>query len=142
VVAGLVIVGPRSPLRSAWFYAGGVIALAMWAPYLGWQASHGWPELTVARSIAAGHSGTSAPWWLILPEQLLLVPVYFAPVWITGLLRLLRDPGLRWCRAVGIAYPVLAVVFMATGGKPYYLAAMFPVLLAARELARHLAVAA
>jgi hypothetical protein len=131
VVAGLVIVGPRSPLRSAWFYAGGVIALAMWAPYLGWQASHGWPELTVARSIAAGHSGTSAPWWLILPEQLLLVPVYFAPVWITGLLRLLRDPGLRWCRAVGIAYPVLAVVFMATGGKPYYLAAMFPVLLAA-----------
>ena len=131
VVAGVVIAGPRLPLRSAWLYAGGAIALAMWAPYLAWQASHGWPEFAVARSIAAGRSGSSAPWWLIVPEQLVLVPVYFAPVWITGLMRLLRDPGLRWCRAVGIAYPVLAVVFMATGGKPYYLAAMFPVLLAA-----------
>jgi Dolichyl-phosphate-mannose-protein mannosyltransferase len=131
VVAGLAVVGPRQPLRSGWFYAGGAIALAMWSPYLGWQAGHGWPELAVAHSIAAGRSGTSAPWWLIVPEQLVLVPVYFAPVWITGLLRLLRDRELSWCRAIGVAYPVLAVVFMATGGKPYYLAVMFPVLLAA-----------
>jgi 4-amino-4-deoxy-L-arabinose transferase-like glycosyltransferase len=131
IVAGLVIVGPRLPLRSWWLYAGAVIALAMWSPYLAWQAGHGWPQLAVARSIAAGGSGTSAPWWLIVPEQLVLVPLFFAPVWITGLIRLLRDPELRWCRALGVAYPVLAVVFMATGGKPYYLAVMFPVLLAA-----------
>jgi 4-amino-4-deoxy-L-arabinose transferase-like glycosyltransferase len=131
VVVGLVIAGPRACFRSAWFYAGGAVALALWSPYLAWQAGHGWPELTVARSIAAGLSGTSAPWWLIVPEQLVLVPVYFAPVWIAGLVRLLRDPALRWCRAVGVAYPVLAVAFMATGGKPYYLAGMFPVLLGA-----------
>jgi hypothetical protein len=103
----------------------------LWAPYVAWQASHGWPELAVAHSIAAGNSGTSAPWWLIVPEQLVLVPVYFAPVWIAGLVRLFRDPVLRWCRAVGMAYPVLALAFMLTGGKPYYLAGMFPVLLAA-----------
>jgi len=66
-----------------------------------------------------------------VPEQLVLVPVYFAPVWIAGLVRFFRDPALRWCRAVGVAYPILAVAFMATGGKPYYLAGMFPVLLAA-----------
>lgn len=131
VVVALAVAGPRSPLRSPWFYAGGVLALAIWSPYLAWQAGHGWPELTVARSIAAGQSGTSAPWWLILPEQFALVPWYFAPVWIAGLVRFFRDPGLRWCRAVGVAYPALAVAFMATGGKPYYLAGMFPVLLAA-----------
>ena len=131
VVAGLVIVGPRRHLRSPWFYAGGAVALAVWSPYLAWQAGHGWPELAVAHSIAIGLSGTSAPWWLILPEQLGLVAWYFAPVWIAGLVRLFRDPNVRWCRAVGVAYPVLAVAFMATGGKPYYLAGMFPVLLAA-----------
>jgi len=130
-VAGLVLTGSRLPLRSGWFYAGGTIALAMWFPYLAWQAGHGWPELAVAHSIAAGRSGTSAPWWLILPEQLILVPLPFAPIWITGLVRLLRDRELRWCRTAGVAYPVLAVVFMATGGKPYYLAVMFPLLLAA-----------
>lgn len=129
VVVGLIVVGPRRHLLSPWFYAGGAVAIGIWAPYLIWQGSHGWPELTVARSIAAGGSGTSAPWWLILPEQLVLVAVYFAPVWIAGLVRLFRDRKLRWCRAVGIAYPVLAIAFMATGGKPYYLAAMFPVLI-------------
>jgi hypothetical protein len=131
VVVGLAVVGPRASVRSGWFYAGGAIALALWSPYLVWQGSHGWPELTVAHSIAAGNSGSSAPWWLIVPEQVALVPVYFSPVWIAGLVRLFRDPELRWCRAIGVAWPVLAVLFMATGGKPYYLAGMFPVLLAA-----------
>ncbi len=82
VVVGLIAAGPRQPLRSPWFYAGGAIALGLWAPYLAWQAAHGWPELKVAHSIATGGSGTSAQWWLILPEQLILVSPYFAPVWI------------------------------------------------------------
>ncbi|HEX6933602.1 MAG TPA: glycosyltransferase family 39 protein [Streptosporangiaceae bacterium] len=125
-VVALAVAGPREPLRSPWFYAGGALALAVWSPYLAWQAGYGWPELTVARSIAAGQSGTSAPWWLIVPEQFVLTAWYFSPIWIAGLVRLFRDPGLRWCRAVGVAYPVLAVAFMATGGKPYYLAGMFP----------------
>jgi Dolichyl-phosphate-mannose-protein mannosyltransferase len=131
VVAALAVAGPRVPLRSGWFYAGGAIALALWAPYLVWQGRHGWPELTVAHSIAAGQSGSSAPWWLIVPEQFILVPAWFAPIWITGLVRLFRNPQLRWCRAVGVAWPVLAVAFMVTGGKPYYLAAYLPVLIAA-----------
>src|SRR5215467_9352874 len=131
VVAGIVVVGPRATFRSGWFYAGGAIALALWSPYLVWQGSHGWPELSVAHSIAAGNSGSSAPWWLIVPEQFLLVSWYFSPIWVAGLVRLFRDPKLRWCRAVGVAWPVLAVAFMLTGGKPYYLAGMFPVLLAA-----------
>ncbi len=129
VVAGLVAVGPRHPLRSPWFYAGGAIALGLWAPYLAWQAAYGWPELKVAHSIAAGGSGSSAPWWQLLPEQFGLVTPIFAPVWIAGLVRLFRE--LRWCRAVGVAYPVLAVAFMLTGGKPYYLAGMFPALIGA-----------
>jgi hypothetical protein len=129
VVVGLIAAGPRQPLRSPWFYAGGAIALGLWAPYLAWQAAHGWPELKVAHSIATGGSGTSAQWWLILPEQLILVAPYFAPIWIAGLIRLCRE--LRWCRALGVAYPVLAVAFMLTGGKPYYLAGMFPVLIGA-----------
>jgi 4-amino-4-deoxy-L-arabinose transferase-like glycosyltransferase len=131
IVVGLAIAGPRRTFASPWFYAGGCIAALMWSPYLAWQASHGWPELTVAHSIAAGQSGSSAPWWLIVPEQLVLVSWYFAPIWIAGLVRLLRGSELRSYRSIGVAYPVLAVAFMLTGGKPYYLAGMFPVLLAA-----------
>ena len=131
VVVSLLITGPRAPFRSAWFYGGGFIAAALWAPYLAWQASHGWPERAVAEGIAHGQSGTSAAWWLIVPEQFVLVAWYFSPLWIAGLVRLLGSPQLRWCRAVGLTYLVLAVMFMATGGKPYYLAAFLPVLIAA-----------
>ena len=130
VVVGLAVAGPRRAFSSPWLYAGGAVALVMWAPYLAWQANHGWPELTVARSIANGGSGTSAPRWLILPEQLELVSLFLSPVWIVGLVVLLRDPALRWCRALGVAYLVLAIAFIVTGGKPYYLAGMFPLLLA------------
>lgn len=131
IAVGLAVTGPRVHLASPWFYAGGLIALLAWAPYLAWQAAHGWPELAVSSAIAAGRSGTSAPRWLILPEQLGLASPYLAPVWIVGLVRLLRDPALRWCASFGVAYLVLAVVFTATGGKPYYLAGMFGVLFAA-----------
>jgi 4-amino-4-deoxy-L-arabinose transferase-like glycosyltransferase len=131
VVAGVVIAGPRRPLRSGWFYAGGVIALALWSPYLAWQASHGWPQLAVAHSIATGGSGSPSEWWNVVPGQLEQVPIWFAPVWITGLLRLLRNGSLRRYRAIGIAFLLLAVVFTAASGRPYYLAVVLPVLLAA-----------
>ena len=130
VVAGLAVAGPRRPFGSIWLYAGGAIAVAMWLPYLAWQASHGWPELAIARSIASGGSGTSAPRWEILPFQLVLLGLV-TPVWVAGLDRLLRGGALRWCRALGVAFIVLLVVFTVTGGKPYYLAGIFTVLLAA-----------
>ncbi len=131
VFVGILLAGPRRLLRSPWLWLGALIALGCWLPYLAWQAAHGWPQLEVSRSIAAGGSGTSEPRSLFLPFQLVLTNLYLAPVWITGALRLLRDPALRWCRALGWAYPLLAVVFIVTGGKPYYLAGMYPLLFAA-----------
>jgi hypothetical protein len=70
VVVGLAVAGPRRPFGTVWLYAGGAIAIGLWLPYLVWQASHGWPELAIARSIASGGSGTSAPRWALLPLQL------------------------------------------------------------------------
>ena len=131
VIAGLAVTGPRRPFGSSWLYAGGAIAVAMWAPYLAWQASHGWPQVAVAQSIAGGGSGTSAPRWTLLPYQLLLAGVALSPVWVAGVVRLLRGQALRWCRAFGVTFIVLVIVLTVTGGKPYYLGAMFPVLLAA-----------
>ena len=90
LLGGIAIVGPRRTFCSPWLWVGGVIAAAMWAPYLLWQARHGWPELTVSRGIANGASGSSTPRWLLLPEQLVIVGVFLAPVWIAGLVRLLR----------------------------------------------------
>ncbi|MHB8465176.1 MAG: glycosyltransferase family 39 protein [Acidimicrobiales bacterium] len=126
LVLGLVVAGPRDALRSPWLWVGGAIAAAMWSPYLAWQAAHGWPQLAVSRSIAAGHSGTSTPRWLVVPEQLFLLSPWLAPVLIAGFFSLWRT-----LRSLVVAYVALAAVFTATGGKGYYLAGFFPVLVAA-----------
>jgi 4-amino-4-deoxy-L-arabinose transferase-like glycosyltransferase len=131
VVLGVVVVGPRRSLASVWPWLGGAVALALWAPNLVWQAANGWPQLELAEAIAAGSSGTSEPWYLFLPFQLVLVSPLLVPVWALGWWRLARDPALRTWRAFAVAYAVLALVFLLTGGKPYYLAGLYPVLLAA-----------
>jgi hypothetical protein len=131
LLAGVVVAGPRRLLRNRYVWSGAALALALWSPWLVWQAAHDWPQLEVARSIAGGGSTSSQPWWAIVPFQVLLVSPPLAPVWIAGLVRLFRDPDLRDVRFVAWAWVLLAGVFMATGGKPYYLAGLLPVLVGA-----------
>lgn len=131
LLGGVLIGGPRQVLASPWLWAGAAIALALWAPNLLWQATHGWPQLRLSAAIAGGGSGTSQPRWLFLPYQVVLISPVLVPVWIAGLWRLARDRRLARWRCVAVAYPVLVVIFVATGGKPYYLCGIYPALLAA-----------
>lgn len=131
LLVGVLVVGPRAALRSAWPWLGALLALALWAPHLAWQAANGFPQLALSAAIAAGSSGTSEPWYLFLPFQLVLVSPALVPVWAVGWWRLARAPDLRPWRAFAVAYVLLALVFLLGGGKPYYLAGLYPVLLAA-----------
>jgi hypothetical protein len=129
----LLAVGPRAALRSQWLWLGMAMAMAvtLWAPNLWWQAIHGWPLRELSASISAGGSATSAPRWLFLPFQLVLVGLALVPVWGIGLGRLLRDPELRTFRLFGVSYLLLAALFLVTGGKLHYVASLYLVLLAA-----------
>jgi 4-amino-4-deoxy-L-arabinose transferase-like glycosyltransferase len=147
VLAGVLAVGPRAALTSRWPWLGAAVALVIWAPNLAWQAANGFPVFTMSAAIAGGSSGSSEPWYAFLPFQLVLVSPLLVPVWALGWWRLARDPALRTWRAFAVAYVLIAALFLVTGGKPYYLAGFFPVLLAAgapavvgwaRRGARHL----
>lgn len=127
----LLLVGPRELLRSGWLWAALMLALLLWSPWLIWQADHGWPQLAVSSHIAAGGSASSQPRWALLPFQFLLVSPVLAPIWIAGLVALLLRRRLRRFRVFAVTWILLLLTFTATGGKPYYLAGMFPVLLAA-----------
>jgi hypothetical protein len=131
LAVGVLVAGPRRRLRGRWPWLAAVIAVVVWTPALVWQARHGWPQLELSEAIAAGSSGTSEPRELFLPMQLVLISPMLVPVWVAGLWRLARSPALRAYRSFAVAYLVLAAVFLVTGGKPYYLAGLYPVLLAA-----------
>lgn len=128
---GILISGPRALFRSPWLWVGVAIAVVIWTPYLVWQGQNGWPELAVSRDIASGGSGSSTPRWSLIPFQFFMANPWLAPVWLTGLWRLLRADDVRWARAVGWCWLFLVVAFTVGGGKAYYLTGMLTVLNAA-----------
>ncbi len=127
MVATLMVVGPRSPVRSRWAAGGAVCAVALAAPYLIWQQQHGWPQLTVAGNIAGTQEGGRAGFF---PFQLVMVSPLLVPVWVAGILAPFRRPGWRPLRFVPITYAVMAVLYFAGNGHAYYLASLYPLLLA------------
>jgi 4-amino-4-deoxy-L-arabinose transferase-like glycosyltransferase len=118
-------------LADPWLGAGMVLAVAIWSPTLVWQAQHGWPMLEMSSNLRAEHSGLG--YALKFPViQLLLPGWWIAPVWLGGLLALLRERRFRRFRAFAIAYLILVVVlWILIPDRPYYLAGLYPVLIAA-----------
>ncbi|WP_410662506.1 glycosyltransferase family 39 protein [Amycolatopsis sp. lyj-84] len=124
----VLAVGPRTVLGSGWLPVGILLALALAAPGFVWQMAHDLPMLSVAHGISVDDGAENRI--LFVPMQLLYLSPVVVPVWIAGALRLWRDPELRWARSFAVAYPVLCVLLLLLGGKPYY-SAPFLLLLAA-----------
>ena len=134
LLVGLLVTPERRLLATPWFVAGIVLALALWAPNLIWQADHAWPQLDMIASIQGGSSGLG-PALRWIPIQFLLTGPVVGAVWVAGLLRLLRDPASRPYRAIANAYVLLAVVMIIVAGdKPYYAAGLYVPLFAAGAL--------
>jgi 4-amino-4-deoxy-L-arabinose transferase-like glycosyltransferase len=129
LLVALAVVGPRKALASWWLVAGAVVAVLVMAPNLWWQAAHGWPQLSVAAGISDREGVENRV--LFVPLQFVYLSPVLAPIWVAGLLRLWRDPGVRFARAFGLAYPLLGVIVLAFGGKAYYVIALLLVALAA-----------
>ena len=70
----------------------------------------------------------------IAVQLIVFAGVAGAALVLYGLWRLLRDDELRDYRFIGVAFVVLYVVFVATAGRPYYLAGLYAPLAAAGAL--------
>jgi 4-amino-4-deoxy-L-arabinose transferase-like glycosyltransferase len=130
----VAVVGPRELLRRRLMWVGAGIAALLAAPTLVWQHMHGWPQLRMAPVVAGEAEALYGGRPGIAVQMIVFAGVMGAALVLYGLWRLLCDDELRDYRFIGVAFLVLYVVFVATAGRPYYLAGLYAPLAAAGAL--------
>ena len=132
LLGGIVIAGPRRWLRDPWVLGGAALALAIWAPNLIWQATHGWPQVEMAESLSSAGEDTSYGGRLVFVGlQIVLVSPFLVPVWVAGAVALFRRPEWRRYRVLAWAWALVTLLYFAVGGKGYYTAGVLLILAAA-----------
>ena len=81
LAVGLVLARRWDVVRSPWAWAAVGIALLIWAPNLAWQATNGWPQLTMAHAIAGYAADNRAQ---VLPLLWLFTGPLLFPVSVAG----------------------------------------------------------
>lgn len=127
IVLSVLVAGPRDLLRRPALWLGALGVAVTLVPGLLWQAGHGWPQLQMAGVFAIESTG---------PVSFVLLSLFLAGAPLVVLLgygigQLLRAEALRPYRFFAWSFLGLFVLFLLTGGRPTYVAGLFPVLWAA-----------
>lgn len=130
LVVGLVATPMRRHLRSPRLYQGGGIAALLFAPHVVWQIANGWPTLEFIDNAKRYKMVALAPMDFLGAQALQMGPALL-PLWLLGLGALFFAPSLRTFRVLGWIFATVLTVLIVQHGKPYYLAAAYPILVAA-----------
>jgi len=134
VALALLLSPQRRELLRPWIWAGGAVAAVVFLPNLIWQAAHGFPTLEDLENVRRiGKNVVLDPLQFVAQQVLLLHPLLL-PVWLTGLVSLLAGRGRR-LRLLGWIYVVLLPTMIILKAKNYYLAPIYPMLIAAGAVA-------
>lgn len=133
LVVGLVLARRWDVFRSRLFWAGGLLAFAIFLPHLVWQQANGWPTLEfMANARRDKMVPLSAPGFV---KEALVQTAPMAWLWVAGVGWLLLARASSRVRALGFAFLVVVGVLAFGGGKPYYLAAAYSLAFAAGAVA-------
>ena len=127
LLGGLVLVPQRRVVASPWFAAGAALCAALALPNALWQLHEGLPMLELLRNGQNGKNVVVGP-LAYLAQEVLITDPFLAPVWIIGLVQLVRTPSARF---LALAYVLLIAEMIVLHGKHYYPAAIYPIPIAA-----------
>jgi hypothetical protein len=131
IVIGLLLTEQRRVFLNPWIWLGGLAAFLIFLPNLLWNMHYHWPFLELMRNIKAEGRDVILPLPQYFMQQTFLLDPITAPIWLTGLFALLFSSRFKPYRTLGWAYLVCFTVFFVLHGKSYYLAPVYPMLLAA-----------
>ena len=101
LVVGLVLTRQRRQFASPWVWMGGLIALLIFLPNLLWEIHRGFPTIELLRNVQQSGRNTEMGPLVFMAVQALILHPLAAPVWIAGLVELLRDREGKGWRALG-----------------------------------------
>ncbi len=127
LLISLVASERRRVLAGPWPWIGAGLAALIALPNLLWQAANGWPQLEMAQVLADRSDGPVA----FVLQQIGLLSIALVVPAATGWWRLARSSELRRWRPLATTFGLLFLFYLATGGKAYYIAPLYPMLLAA-----------
>jgi len=127
MLAGLLALPQRRVLATPWFFGGMLLTAAIALPNFAWQAFHGYPMWTTLRDADEYTNAHLSPLQYVATQLLVTHPL-LAPIWLIGLVALLRRSDARF---LGLAYIALIVQMIALHGKHYYPGNFYPIPIAA-----------
>jgi len=131
MVIGLLLTAQRRVFLNPWIWIGGLAAFLIFLPNLLWNIHNHWPFVQLMHNIREDGRDVVFPLPQYFFQQMLLVSPFTFPIWIRGLVVFFVSARFKPYRAFGWCYLVCFTVFFLLHGKTYYLAPVYPVLLAA-----------
>ena len=135
LAVGLVSTRERRWLATRWPWLGGAIAVALFLPYVLWNAANDYAHLAfIERATSGKYSGLDA--WTFLSGVVLEQNPFTLLLWLSGLVWLLfARAGARY-RILGVVWLAACLVLLINGqSKSMYLASAFAILFAAGGVA-------
>jgi hypothetical protein len=130
VAVALVLSPERAWLRTRWPWLAVAVALVLFLPNLVWQVQHGFPTLEDLRNVKRTGKNVVLGPAAFVGQQILMMHPVLLPIWLAGLAWLFAGARGRY-RLLGWIFVVIFALMFALEGKNYYLAPIYPMLLAA-----------
>ncbi len=128
VTLALLLTEHRREFAKQWIWIAGGLALAIFLPNIIWQIRHNFPTIEDLQNVRReGKNVVLGPLAFVKEQIIDMHPVLF-PIWLAGLVWLLRK---RTWRVLGLSFVVFFVLMELAHAKNYYVFPMYPLLFAA-----------
>jgi len=131
ILFALLLTPERKFIFDRYFVFAGVLAFALALPNLIWQIRHHWATYELLSNISRSNKNVVLGPFEFFAQQLLIMNPISSPIWLIGLGALLFRREWRSYRVFGFAYLIALTLFILLKGKNYYLAPIYPILIAA-----------
>lgn len=129
ILTGLLLSSRRKDFLTPWPWLGAMLAFLIILPNLLWQIQHDWATLDFIRRLNAAQMQTTPRAEFIL-AQVILLNLFGAIVWLSGLVFFLKNDRGHPYRIIGFIYPTVLFIMLVFQAKVYYLVPAYPMLMA------------